>query len=157
MTITPQLARILDQAFFNAKKSHHEFLTPEHVLRAALNFPQVCDLLNICGGDIENIRLILDNYINTQIPVKQESAFQKNKITKSNESAGTETSGNEDDKNFNEMPKSDYILDEEIFKDDDELTEAIENITENFIENSEYPIETHSYHEVLGSDKLHFQ
>lgn len=150
MTITPQLARILDQAFFNAKKSHHEFLTPEHVLRAALNFPQVCDLLNICGGDIENIRLILDNYINTQIPVKQESAFQKNKITKSNESAGTETSGNEDDKNFNEMPKLDHILDEEIFKDDDELTEAIENITENFIENSEYPIETHSYHEVLS-------
>lgn len=74
-----QLAKILVRSYDDAKMAHHEFLTPEHLLRAALEFPQVCDLLNICGGDIESIRSTLNDYINNQIPVLKDAKDKNNK------------------------------------------------------------------------------
>ncbi|MCR4627198.1 MAG: ATP-dependent Clp protease ATP-binding subunit, partial [Treponema sp.] len=79
MTVTTQLAKILVRSYDDAKMAHHEFLTPEHLLRAALEFPQVCDLLNICGGDIESIRSTLNDYINNQIPVLKDAKGKNNK------------------------------------------------------------------------------
>ena len=90
MTVTTQLARILVRSLDDAKMAHHEFLTPEHILRAALEFPFVCDLLNICGGDIENIRSILNEYINSQVPVKPENQ-EKSKEKKNEDDNPVET------------------------------------------------------------------
>ena len=38
-------------------------MTPEHLLGASLRFPPVCDLLLVCGGNVDAIRKNVENYL----------------------------------------------------------------------------------------------
>lgn len=67
MKVAPQLQKIIDMAMEDAQKAGHEFVTPEHLLKASLSFPSVCDLLLICGGDVDYIRQNVTNYINENV------------------------------------------------------------------------------------------
>jgi len=69
MTISSQLSRILAKSIDEARHAHHEFLTPEHVLKAALDVMPVCDLLMVCGADVESIRGNINEYLDKQVPI----------------------------------------------------------------------------------------
>lgn len=69
MEISPQLKKILSLSFSDAKSSRHEFFTPEHILRTALQFESVCSLLEAGGADVSTIRDTIEEYLTKQVPV----------------------------------------------------------------------------------------
>jgi ATP-dependent Clp protease ATP-binding subunit ClpA len=69
MEISPQLKKILSLSFSDAKSSRHEFFTPEHLLRTALQFDSVCGLLEASGADVATIRDTVEEYLTKQVPV----------------------------------------------------------------------------------------
>ena len=56
MKVSPMLTKILNESFNEARNAHHEFFTPEHVLKVALQNDFVDNLLLECGGDNESLR-----------------------------------------------------------------------------------------------------
>ncbi len=68
MKISEQLKKVLEQAFNFARKSNHEFLTPEHILYASLNNDYVLNLLLLCETDVIYVRQSLDTYLKEKIP-----------------------------------------------------------------------------------------
>ncbi|MFA6857276.1 MAG: AAA family ATPase, partial [Treponema sp.] len=69
MEISPQLKKILSLSFSDAKSLRHEFFTPEHILRTALQFDSVCGLLEASGADVATIRDTVEEYLTKQVPV----------------------------------------------------------------------------------------
>ncbi len=69
MRIHAQLQEILNKALIDAKESHHEFITPEHVLKASLEFDQVKSMLSACGADIEFIYDSTTDFLDKHIPI----------------------------------------------------------------------------------------
>ncbi|MDR1748441.1 MAG: AAA family ATPase, partial [Spirochaetaceae bacterium] len=69
MKVSSHVQLILDQSFEDAKKRCHEFITPEHLLLAALENDAVKGLLLICGADAGFIRENLSEYVQKNIPV----------------------------------------------------------------------------------------
>lgn len=67
MKVSPQLQEIINRALKEAQDGNHEFVTPEHLLKASLDVPTVCDLLLICGGNVEYIRQGVANYIKNNV------------------------------------------------------------------------------------------
>ena len=59
---------VLKRAFAAAKRAKHEFLTPEHVLYAALEDDCVLNILLLCGTDPGFIRKDLERYFAEKIP-----------------------------------------------------------------------------------------
>ena len=72
MKISSLLGKILSEGLFIAKKSSHEFFTPEHLLFAALESDQVCELLDSAGCKIESLKQDLTEYLQTKVPVLPE-------------------------------------------------------------------------------------
>ncbi len=68
MKISDQLKKVLEQAFNFARKSNHEFLTPEHILYASLNSDYVLNLLLLCDTDVIYVRQSLETYLKEKIP-----------------------------------------------------------------------------------------
>lgn len=68
MKLAPQLQVVLDNALQDARKNHHGFLTPEHVLNAALHLDAVHDLFVVCGADIPSIVDGLTGYLSEKVP-----------------------------------------------------------------------------------------
>ncbi|MBQ0167802.1 MAG: ATP-dependent Clp protease ATP-binding subunit ClpA [Treponema sp.] len=71
MKLAPQLQKVLDLALLDAKNHHHEYLTPEHVLSAALRLEAVHDLFIVCGADVESIKNGLERYLTEKVPVAE--------------------------------------------------------------------------------------
>jgi len=71
--INAQLQEILNKALVDAKESHHEFITPEHVLKASLGFDQVKSMLSACGADIEYIYDSTCDFLDKHIPIVNNS------------------------------------------------------------------------------------
>ena len=67
MNLSPQLQKIIATAFDNARKLKHEFITPEHLLDASLNYSFVCDLLLVCGGNVDFIKENIQKYLSTKM------------------------------------------------------------------------------------------
>lgn len=68
MKISSVLGKVLSDALVLAKKSGHEFLTPEHLLRAALNTEVVCGVLSQAGTDLKKLRDGIDFFLDTKVP-----------------------------------------------------------------------------------------
>lgn len=87
MKISRELRTIINDSYEFARAQHHEFITPEHLLRQALNYRSVLSVLLTSGGDVTGIRKGLDEYLKKNIPViapveeKKQSARAK-KIAK---------------------------------------------------------------------------
>ena len=68
MKINEELDNILRAAYSEAKTREHEYLTPEHILFAALFFDSVRSIIRGCGGDVKKLQSALDHFFRTKIP-----------------------------------------------------------------------------------------
>ncbi len=59
---TGELRAALEKVQDFALKSHHEFITVEHLLYIALENQKIKLIVKSCGGNVENIRVELENY-----------------------------------------------------------------------------------------------
>ena len=69
MKVSPVLTKVLSDSMMMAKKSNHEFFTPEHILFHALKEDEVCKLLSDSGCQIETLKSNLSSFLETQIPL----------------------------------------------------------------------------------------
>lgn len=58
---------IMTAAYNEARYCKHEYFTPEHILYAALFFPEGIDIIESCGGNVKNIKRDLLQYFNDNI------------------------------------------------------------------------------------------
>lgn len=68
MDISDELQLIISNAFISAKKSRHEYLTPEHLLIASLDYTKAGQLLEGCEGDLTMLKSDLVNYLEHYVP-----------------------------------------------------------------------------------------
>lgn len=73
MDISPRLRKILMMSFNDARASHHEYVTAEHVLKSALLFDPVRDLLSEGGGDVGTVGACVEQYLAKKVPVIAEA------------------------------------------------------------------------------------
>jgi len=67
--ISGAVQKVLDQAWTDARTRGHEYVTPEHVLLAALDHPPALKMLALCGADIAYIHDSVDEYLRKNMPV----------------------------------------------------------------------------------------
>jgi ATP-dependent Clp protease ATP-binding subunit ClpA len=69
MKISGHVQAIIEAAYNEAKVRKHEYLTPEHILYAALSFDEVQGVLFSCGADPEQIKCGMENYFEQKMPI----------------------------------------------------------------------------------------
>ncbi len=67
MKIDSLLDEIFTAAYSEAKVAAHEYVTPEHILFASLFFDEGTELIKSCGGNIQELKMDLENYLNENI------------------------------------------------------------------------------------------
>jgi ATP-dependent Clp protease ATP-binding subunit ClpA len=68
MKVSGHVQAIIDAAYNEAKVRKHEYLTPEHILYAALAFDEVQGVLFSCGADLAQIKHGMENFFEQKIP-----------------------------------------------------------------------------------------
>jgi ATP-dependent Clp protease ATP-binding subunit ClpA len=68
MKISRHAQAILNAAYTEARTRHHEYITPEHILYAAIAFDEVKSLLAACGADLNEIKMGVESYFEKGIP-----------------------------------------------------------------------------------------
>ncbi|MDP3177939.1 MAG: AAA family ATPase, partial [Spirochaetaceae bacterium] len=68
MKVSQEVQAIFNAAYNEAKLRGHEYLTPEHILYAALSFEQVRTILEACEADVEQLRRGMEAYFEQKIP-----------------------------------------------------------------------------------------
>jgi ATP-dependent Clp protease ATP-binding subunit ClpA len=68
MKVSGHVQAIIDAAYNEAKIRKHEYLTPEHILYAALAFDEVQGVLFSCGADLEQIKHGMENFFEQKMP-----------------------------------------------------------------------------------------
>ncbi len=68
MRVSQEVQSIFNAAYNEAKSRSHEYLTPEHVLYAALSFEDVQGILKACSADLDQIRRGMEAYFDQKIP-----------------------------------------------------------------------------------------
>ncbi|HEU0282786.1 MAG TPA: ATP-dependent Clp protease ATP-binding subunit ClpA [Gallionella sp.] len=66
--IAQELEVSLHVAFVEARQKRHEFITVEHLLLAMLDNPSAAHVLRACGADIDELRSVVANHIETHTP-----------------------------------------------------------------------------------------
>ena len=69
MKISGHVQAIINAAYNEAKVRNHEYLTPEHILYAALAFDEVQGALESCGANLEQLKYGMENYFQQKVPV----------------------------------------------------------------------------------------
>jgi ATP-dependent Clp protease ATP-binding subunit ClpA len=69
MKISESLNQIIMAAYAEANTRSHEFVTPEHLLYAALFFDDGSDIIQRCGGDPEHLKRVLAKHLREGHPV----------------------------------------------------------------------------------------
>ena len=67
--LSSELELCLNEAFQSARERRHEFMTVEHLLLALTNIPQVQEILTACGGNVDELRGQLTDFIDTETPL----------------------------------------------------------------------------------------
>ena len=76
MTFSKEVQIIFSLAVQEAQRRHHEYLTTEHILYAMLYSDDSQKIIINCGGDIDKIRLDLDQYFDTELETIPEEEQQ---------------------------------------------------------------------------------
>ena len=76
MKISRHAQAIINAAYTEARLRRHEYLTPEHILYAALNFEEVKGVLNACGANVNQLRIGMESYFEEKIPVNNKEPTQ---------------------------------------------------------------------------------
>ena len=69
MRISGHVQAIINAAYNEAKVRNHEYLTPEHILYAALAFDEVQGVLASCGANLDQIKLGMEHYFEQKVPI----------------------------------------------------------------------------------------
>jgi ATP-dependent Clp protease ATP-binding subunit ClpA len=69
MKISGHVQAIINAAYNEAKVRSHEYLTPEHILYAALAFDEVQGILASCGANLDQLKHGMENFFEQKIPV----------------------------------------------------------------------------------------
>jgi ATP-dependent Clp protease ATP-binding subunit ClpA len=69
MKISGQVKDIINRAHKEAKQRSHEYLTPEHILYAALDFDEIQVILEACGADLDVLKQEVEVFFRQKIPV----------------------------------------------------------------------------------------
>ena len=64
---------ILNAAYLHAKEREHEYLTPEHVLYAAVFFDVAREILDRCGAAVDDLKENLEEHLQTRVPVVKDA------------------------------------------------------------------------------------
>ncbi|MFP4424887.1 MAG: AAA family ATPase [Spirochaetaceae bacterium] len=72
MQIDRELQAVLNAAYQDARSRHHEYLTPEHILFAALHFEYPREVIEACDADADEIREAVDEYLKSHVPLVEE-------------------------------------------------------------------------------------
>jgi ATP-dependent Clp protease ATP-binding subunit ClpA len=84
--LSPELQATLQRAVADVRRRRHEYLTLEHLLLSMLEDPTGKDILKKCGGDLEELRVELEDFLEEnvdELPEGEESgpdqtlAFQR--------------------------------------------------------------------------------
>jgi ATP-dependent Clp protease ATP-binding subunit ClpA len=67
--IAQELEVSLHLAFVEARQKRHEFITVEHLLLTMLDNASAAEVLRACGVNLEELRLVLTEFITTHTPV----------------------------------------------------------------------------------------
>src|SRR6056297_2223896 len=77
MKISDDVQGVINAAYLEAKERQNEYLTPEHILYAALFFDSVQLVIEGCGADSGTIKRDVEDYLGTYIPkVESEEPIQ---------------------------------------------------------------------------------
>jgi ATP-dependent Clp protease ATP-binding subunit ClpA len=71
MKISRHVQAIINGAYNEARSRNHEYLTPEHILYAALNFDEVQGVLGACGADLSGLKSGMESFFKRKVPVKE--------------------------------------------------------------------------------------
>jgi ATP-dependent Clp protease ATP-binding subunit ClpA len=74
MKCSSHVQAIINAAYNEAKVRNHEYLTPEHILYAALAFDEVQDVLASCGANLDQLKYGMENYFEQKVPVISDMA-----------------------------------------------------------------------------------
>ncbi|MDR2861073.1 MAG: ATP-dependent Clp protease ATP-binding subunit ClpA [Syntrophobacterales bacterium] len=78
MKISETLNQVIMAAYAEANIRHHEYITPEHLLYAALFFAEGADIIENCGGNPSHLKTLLDQHLQ-----KHQSVTDDRKVTQS--------------------------------------------------------------------------
>lgn len=67
MELNPVLNDVLMAAFSEAKNKKHEYLTPEHILYASLNFDEGRNIIEGSGGDVRSLKKNIEDFFATKM------------------------------------------------------------------------------------------
>jgi ATP-dependent Clp protease ATP-binding subunit ClpA len=73
MRVSDDVQGVLQAAYMHAKEREHEYLTPEHILYAALFFDATQEILKACGADPDEIKAALEEHLKDRVPVAKAS------------------------------------------------------------------------------------
>jgi ATP-dependent Clp protease ATP-binding subunit ClpA len=74
MKISGHVQAIINAAYNEARVRKHEYLTPEHILYAALAFDEVQGALTSCGANPEQIKTGMESYFEQKVPIVPSAA-----------------------------------------------------------------------------------
>jgi ATP-dependent Clp protease ATP-binding subunit ClpA len=69
MKINGRLQAIINAAYTEARVRNHEYLTPEHILYAALAFDEVQEILSACGVNLDQLKHSIESYFDQKVPI----------------------------------------------------------------------------------------
>ncbi|GHU06074.1 hypothetical protein FACS1894147_12780 [Spirochaetia bacterium] len=69
MNVSGHVQAIINAAYNEARVRNHEYLTPEHILYAALAFDEVQGVLAACGANVDHLRHGMESYFEQKVPV----------------------------------------------------------------------------------------
>ena len=72
--LSQELETSLNAAIQQARLCRHEFITVEHLLSALLDNPSAARVIRACGGEIEQLRQNLNEFIDSNVPVLPEDS-----------------------------------------------------------------------------------
>jgi len=76
MKISSHVQAIISAAYNEARIRNHGYLTPEHILYAALSFEEVQGVLTSCGANTEEIKHGIEIYFKQKIPTVANSSAE---------------------------------------------------------------------------------
>ena len=74
MEVSEHVKAIINAAYNEAKVRNHEYLTPEHILYAALAFDDVQGALTSCGANLDQIKHGMEYFFEQKIPTANNNA-----------------------------------------------------------------------------------
>ena len=65
------LGEVIKQAYEDAMKRRHQYITPEHILMTILSHDKGKNIISSCGGNVEAILDLLSSYLEHEVPKRK--------------------------------------------------------------------------------------